>query len=256
MADVLAFVSTPRVDVSRSRRRFARSLVPVLAIASTTLFACSSNSPGSVRSTALGTAQSGTSSSLGASTGTPTSGAASTGAPVIHQMTKDQLTAALLPLSAMPVGYSDDPNPDTTTTTKTFCNYRQPSKANISVSTTYIKGSGLSTSGIGPGIRQFDSPNAARRAFDALTHVMQTCRHDTDTDGTALTYAVVNMPQIAEGSIEIRIDGAGVTAFNAFALAGAALVNVGAGGLVASNEDLLPTLLANQASRYLAATGR
>lgn len=44
--------------------------------------------------------------------------------------------------------------------------------------------SGWSATIIGPGIRQYDSPEAARMAFQKLTTAMETCRHDTDTDGS------------------------------------------------------------------------
>ena len=68
-----------------------------------------------------------------------------------------------------------------------------------------------------------------------------------------MTYSVVNMRQVAEGSIQIRIDFSDGTAFSAFALAGAALVQVGAGGGVSSDNDRLPDLLRQQAARYLVA---
>jgi hypothetical protein len=82
---------------------------------------------------------------------------------------------------------------------------------------------------------------------------MRTCRRDTDTDGTHMTYSVVNMRQVADGSIQIRIDFSDGTAFSAFALVGAALVQVGAGGALNPDSALVPDLLRKQAAQYLEA---
>lgn len=46
---------------------------------------------------------------------------------------------------------------------------------------------------------------------------MSPCRRDTDTDGTRLIYSVVNMRQLADGSIQIRIAFSDGIAFSAFA---------------------------------------
>ncbi len=129
----------------------------------------------------------------------------------------------------------------------------RPAEPNSSVTKTHVKGSGVSATIIGPGIRQYDSPEAAEMAFQKLATTMKTCRHDTDADGSKLTYFVVNMPETAQGSIEVRVDFDQGTVFNAFALTGTAMVSVGTGGASSSDETLLPSLLTRQAARYRAA---
>jgi hypothetical protein len=54
------------------------------------------------------------------------------------------------------------------------------------------------------------------------------------------------MRQVADGSIQIRIDFSDGTAFSAFALVGAALVQVGAGGALNPTVPSCPTFSANK----------
>jgi hypothetical protein len=61
------------------------------------------------------------------------------------------------------------------------------------------------------------------------------------------------MRQVANGSIQIRIDFSDGTAFSALALVGAALVQVGAGGALNPDSAFVPNLLGKQSALYLAA---
>ncbi|MEP6853579.1 MAG: hypothetical protein ABJA87_13115 [bacterium] len=120
---------------------------------------------------------------------------------------------------------------------------------------TYLKGAGLSTELLGVGIRQYRSPADAHGAFVALRTTMKTCRKDT-IGGEQATYALVNIPQAGDGSIAIRIETAGATILQGFAVAGAALIHVGNGGAVNADGDVVSRYLGRQVSRYLATAAR
>jgi hypothetical protein len=174
--------------------------------------------------------------------------AASPTAPAVRLLSKAGLVDALLPLASMPVGYSLDTSPDTASD-KTFCNYTPPSPVKISVSHTYVKGAGLTAQVIGVGLRQYASPAAARAQFDTLVKVMQTCHKQTDSDGSTITYSLVNTAPVGEGTIGIRIDYGSGTVLQTFTLTGACLANVGQGG-VNVDPDALAPLLKAQVARY------
>lgn len=159
------------------------------------------------------------------------------------------MSDALLPLISMPTGYGMDPSPDSGGDDKTFCNYTPPNPVQLSVSHTYVKGSGVNGQVISVGLRQYASPAAARAQFDTLAKVMQTCHQQTDSDGSTNSFSVVNTAPVADGTIGIRIDFAQGTALQTFTLTGACLSSVGLGGINVDPDEIAP-LIAEQAARY------
>jgi hypothetical protein len=170
-------------------------------------------------------------------------------APVYQILSKDDLTKALLPLNAMPTGYSDDPSQDSTGADKTFCNYKQPYTAKIRVSRSYLKGGGLSAEVIAVTLRQYADTAQAKASFDAMAKTLDTCREDT-SDGQKVTYALMNVPVVGDRSLGVRIQTQTATVLQGFALVGPTLISTGTGGLITVNPDLVTDLLAKQAARY------
>ncbi|MFJ9968875.1 hypothetical protein [Streptomyces avermitilis] len=84
------------------------------------------------------------------------SASAPTPTPQEQLLSEKELTAALLPLSAMPAGWSVDTS-GSDSGDKTFCDYKQPHAAHIKLSRSFQKGGGLSASVASVGLRQYAS---------------------------------------------------------------------------------------------------
>lgn len=81
-------------------------------------------------------------------------------------LTKPQLTSALLSLSQMPAGWSTDSTSTSTSSgDKTFCDYRQPHKAQVQVFRTFQKGGGLTATVASVGLRQYASASDAAESL-------------------------------------------------------------------------------------------
>ncbi|MBM0236140.1 hypothetical protein JNW88_01615 [Micromonospora sp. ATA32] len=171
--------------------------------------------------------------------------------PTYKILDKATLTRALLPLTAMPTGYSEDES-DSSNTDKTFCNYRQPYVAKVKVSKSYQKGGGLSAQLILVGLRQYASPDQAKASFDKMAKTLETCRKDT-SDGHKITYALMNLPEVGERSLGVRIELQGGTALQGFALVGPTLITTGTAGVVSADADVVADLLGKQADKYSSA---
>ncbi|MEU2614533.1 hypothetical protein ABZ570_23560 [Micromonospora sp. NPDC007271] len=204
------------------------------------LSACGTDAPQTQPSAATGTAPS-----------TAPAPVPSPAAPTYKILDKANLTKALLPLKAMPSGYSEDES-DSSETDKTFCNYRQPHTAKIKVSKSYQKGGGLSAQLISVTLRQYASPAQARASFDKMAKTLETCRKDR-LGGQKVTYALMNLPEFGERSLGVRIDVQGATALQGFALVGPTLVSTGTAGVMSTDADVVADLLGKQVDRYSAA---
>jgi hypothetical protein len=202
---------------------------------------------------ACGGGKAGTTDSAGTvkSTASP-SASPHSAAPKFRTLDQATLTAALLPLTDMPTGYSEDPDKKEGAD-KTFCNYQQPHTSTAKASRSFVKGGGLGSEIASVGLRQFATAEQAKASFDALVTAMQTCREET-VDGQKYTYALMSLPKIGDGIIGIRITTSqGVTVLQGFAPSGLVLANTGTGGLVSVSGDTVGDLLDKQVNRYVAA---
>lgn len=158
------------------------------------------------------------------------------------------LTGALLQVTDMPTGYSEDPD-QSPPKDKTFCNYQQPHTPAVQVTRSFIKGGGLGAEVAAVGLRQYADAAQAAAVFDALVTALQTCKSEK-VDGKPYTYAVMSMPKLGDKTIGVRIDADGATVLQGFALSGPVLVNAGVGGLMNVSGDVTADLLTNQVTRY------
>lgn len=165
-------------------------------------------------------------------------------------LTKTQLTSALLSLSQMPAGWSIDG--DSGSGDKTFCDYRQPHKAQIQVSRTFQKGGGLTATVATVGIRQYASASDAAESFTAMEKALESCHQET-YQGSVLKYSPMSVDKLGDRSLGVRIDSEGATLLQQFTLDGPTLVNVGTGGLADAAADTATKLLRDQVDRYEAA---
>ncbi|WP_406045515.1 hypothetical protein OG799_14195 [Micromonospora sp. NBC_00898] len=170
-------------------------------------------------------------------------------APTYKILGKAALTKALLPLNAIPTGYSEDESDSSDSSDKTFCNYRQPYVAKVKVSKSYQKGGGLSAQLILVSLRQYASPAQAKASFDKMAKTLETCRKDT-SDGQKVSYALMNLPDVGEKSLGVRIELQGGTALQGFALVGPTLVTTGTAGVMSADADVVADLLGKQVDRY------
>ncbi|MEW2250642.1 hypothetical protein AB0907_25340 [Streptomyces sp. NPDC006975] len=187
-------------------------------------------------------------------TASPSSAASSSASfspkPQARLLTKTQLTSALLSLSQMPAGWSPDSNPSAGD--KTFCNYRQPHKAQVQVSHTFQKGGGLTATLASVGIRQYASASDAAESFTAMEKALESCHQET-YQGSVLKYSPMSVDKLGDRSLGVRIDSDGSTALQQFTLDGPVLINVGTGGLTDPEADTATKLLHDQVERYEAA---
>ncbi|MFE1435589.1 hypothetical protein ACFW5G_24680 [Streptomyces griseoaurantiacus] len=180
---------------------------------------------------------------------TASSPASSSPRPSAALLTKSQLTSALLPLSQMPAGWSTEG--DDTPGDKTFCDYRQPHKAQIQVSRSFQKGGGATATVAAVGIRQYASASDAAESFSALEKALETCHQET-YQGSVLKYSQMSVDKLGDSSLGVRIESEGSTALQQFTLDGPVLINVGTGGLNVE-ADTPTALLRDQVGRYEAA---
>jgi hypothetical protein len=164
-------------------------------------------------------------------------------------LSEDDLEAALLTIQDMPVGYSQDPESESSTTTKTFCDYKPPFTEKTSVSRDFTKGGGMSTEFLAIGLRQYQNADQARAAFNALTKALDSCKSET-FEGTTLEYALMSAPKVGDDTVGIRISADSTTILQNFALVGPTLVNTGGGGLMQANADEIANLLEAQVKAY------
>jgi hypothetical protein len=148
----------------------------------------------------------------------------------------------------MPDGFSQDPPSDTSVDT-TFCNYKEPHKAKLTVSRDFTKGAGMSGEVVSTGLRQYGSDADAKESFDALVTTMNTCTSQ-DFEGETLTYSVIKVPTVGAGSIGIRIESGSSTILQNFALVGPTLVNTGLGGIANADSGTVIGLLTAQVQKY------
>lgn len=141
----------------------------------------------------------------------------------------------------MPVGYSQDPEEDSKVN-KNFCDYKAPFEEKVRVRRDFTKGGGLSSEVASVALRQYQSPEQARAAFDALVKTMETCTTET-YQGTKMAYAAMSAPKVGDCSIGIRIEADNFTILQNFALVGPTLVSTGGGGVMNVNADQVANLL-------------
>lgn len=183
-----------------------------------------------------------------ATTPDPSPTPAETG-PEYALLSEGDLEAALLTIQDMPVGYSQDPDSESSETTKTFCDYKPPFTEKTSVSRDFTKGGGMSSEFLAIGLRQYQNTDQARAAFDALVKALDTCKSET-FEGTTLEYALMSAPKVGDDTVGVRITADSTTLLQNFALVGPTLVNTGGGGLMQANADEIANLLEDQVKAY------
>ena len=168
--------------------------------------------------------------------------------PEYDVLPRGDLEAALLTIQDMPVGYSQDP--PTEAGTKTFCDYRTPfaDKATY-VDRDFTKGGGMSSELLRVSLRQYESADQSRTAFDALTTALSTCQGEV-YEGTKMEYAAMSAPKVGEESIGVRITADGTALLQNFALVGPTIVGTGGGGLMQANADEIASLVEAQVETY------
>jgi hypothetical protein len=170
-------------------------------------------------------------------------------------LTKKQLQAAVVPLNDLPTGFAADPPDKDASTTKYFCDYKPPYKERIIVRQSFTKGGGFGSEFILVGLRQYDSVEHAKKSFAALVKTMKTCRKDM-LEGSPITYSLLSMPEMEDGSIGISTDAEGLTLPNFFVLVGPTMISTGGGGMMNANTDAYVDVLRKQIARYKAVAER
>ncbi|MER5398158.1 hypothetical protein [Streptomyces sp. NPDC002599] len=174
--------------------------------------------------------------------------------PEAQLLRKEELASALLSLSDMPAGWSADTSGDSGTE-KTFCDYKQPHQAKVTVSGNFQKGAGVAGSIAAVGLRQYASVDDAADAFDALEQALKTCHKET-FEGSVLNYSAMSVEKLGDRSLGVRIESGGYTLLQQFTLDGPTLINVGTGGMASVDADTTALLLRKQVERYEAAAAR
>jgi hypothetical protein len=167
--------------------------------------------------------------------------------PAYQVLDKPDLQAALLGIQDLPAGYSQDPPSEPTN--KTFCDYKMPVEENALVRQDFTKGGGMSAELASVSLRQFDSPEDASKAFDALTNALETC-HGDDIDGTHADYTPMSAPKVGDASVGVRIEADNFTLMQNFVLVGPTIVTTGGGGLMNANADQVTQLVEAQVKAY------
>lgn len=171
-------------------------------------------------------------------------------APRYKILGESDLEDALLGVQDLPTGFSQDAEA-TPETGKTYCDYKAV-KEEDKVTRDFTKGGGMSTEAATLILRQYKDSATAKRAFDALSKTIETCRDDS-IDGSAAKHSVMGAPKVGEASIGIRTDVEGATALSNFALVGPVMVNAGMIGLTSTDADEAAQLLVKQVDAYAAA---
>ncbi|MFF3448298.1 hypothetical protein ACFYXJ_14330 [Streptomyces sp. NPDC002667] len=182
------------------------------------------------------------------------SAAAASPSPEPQLLRKKELSSALLSLSEMPAGWSADTSDDSSTN-KTFCDYKQPHQAKVTVSGNFQKGAGVAGSIAAVGLRQYASVDDAADAFAALEGALKTCHKET-YEGAVLNYSAMSVEKLGDRSLGVRIESGGYTLLQQFTLDGPTLINVGTGGMATVDADTTALLLRKQVERYEAAAAR
>lgn len=169
--------------------------------------------------------------------------------PAYNILSESALTAALLTIRDLPVGYSQDPPSEPGN--KTFCDYQAPEE-DAFVFHEFTKGGGVSGQILRTGLRQYETPDRARAAFEALTTALDACESET-FQGTRLVYAAMSAPRVGEDSVGVRIDAEGTVLLQNYALVGPTIVVTAGGGLLSSDADVIAGLFETQVKDYQAA---
>jgi hypothetical protein len=167
--------------------------------------------------------------------------------PTYAVLSKDDLESALLTIQDLPAGYSQDPPSEPST--KTFCDYKPPFTEKMYVSHDFTKGGGMSSELLTLGLRQFESAEQARAAFEALSETLETCPGET-YNGSKVTYALMSAPKVGDDAVGVRIESDQFTLLQNFVLAGPTLVVTGGGGLIEADADEVASLLQAQVAAY------
>ncbi|MGW7613791.1 hypothetical protein ACWGKW_42515 [Streptomyces sp. NPDC054766] len=154
----------------------------------------------------------------------------------------------------MPAGWSADTGGGSSTN-KTFCDYKQPHQAKVTVSGNFQKGAGLAGSIAAVGLRQYTSVDDAADAFDAMEQALKTCHKET-FEGSVLNYSAMSVEKLGDRSLGVRIESGGSTLLQQFTLDGPTLINAGTGGMANVDADTTALLLRKQVERYEAAAAR
>lgn len=166
-----------------------------------------------------------------------------------------QLVDALLPVDAMPAGFSADETKTKPGKVSSYCDYISKMKlpeATVYASRDYSKGSGLNAVLARATLRQYPSVDAAQQQFDALVETMKTCTKG-DNNGEPAKFSVVSNSQVGQGSIVIKSEMKSATIYSGFSLNGPTLVATANGGVTGSDPDLTISLLPKQVTRYVEA---
>lgn len=166
-------------------------------------------------------------------------------------LSKADLTDALLHITDLPAGYSQDP-PSKPTPGHRFCNYKSPFQEKVTARHDFTKGGGMSSQILSLSLRQYENPDQSKTAFAAMTKALDTC-HSEIYEGSKLTYALMSAPKVGDDTVGVRITSDGTTILQNFALVGPTLVSTGGAGLMSVDADEVAGLLKDQVNSYDAA---
>ncbi|MFD3456368.1 hypothetical protein ACFWVC_29885 [Streptomyces sp. NPDC058691] len=231
-----------------SHRKHVHALGTLLFAAA--LAACSS----STSPTAAGAPPAEQSPSRPAATGASPAAGSPTPGPGPRFLTKNNLTAALLPLSEMPAGWSAGKS-DGAGANRAFCDYQQPHDAEVQATGNFRKGAGTTASVAAFGLRQYATPSDAAEVFDAMEQALRTCHKET-YKGSVRTYAAMNVAKLGDRSLGVRVESDGYTLLQQFTLDGPALISAGIGGTAHLDAHTAALLLRQQVDHYEAAAVR
>lgn len=163
-------------------------------------------------------------------------------------LSENALRGSLIELGDLPPGFVAD-RADASSTNKTFCDYTPPVVERVKVSSNFTDDADHRY--VSSTLRQFAGESQARRAFDKMVEVLQTCRKD-EQNGTSLRYSLMSVPDLGDGSVGVQIEGGGYAIKQNFVLVGPTLISVGAVGVGAGE---IVSLLKAQVNQYKAAAG-
>lgn len=185
-----------------------------------------------------------------ASTATTQAAPTTPPAPQYTILSKRQLKKAMPAVNDLPPGYSLHDH--SAGADRTFCEYKTPTQPKVKVSSTYMKGAGLSAQELMVTLREYASPEDAKASYDALVKTLNTCHHET-YQGDRYTYRLTSAPQIGDDTVGVTISSGNMTAGEDFTLVGPTMVSVGGGGVLSSDFDQISNMLRWQVASYKAA---
>lgn len=202
--------------------------------------------------TACSGSTSGTGATPAATASTATSPAATPARSYAH-LSAQQINDVLLTYTDMPPGYAEAPD-SASAQDHTFCNYTQPTKAVVRGTRSFNKGGGLSQQFVSVTIREYATPAAARKAWDAMKQALDTCHRET-YQGEKVTYSRMSAPTVGDASAGVRMTVSDrtvgeMTLVEDFALVGPAVVSSGAGGVMNVDADQAAQVLKQQVAAY------